>query len=882
MLNSQLLTALQDGRTVLVASRRAARAVLLAYAQHARRAGRRAWRTPEVLTVPVWLERAYRRGSFEQRQRLLPTSHVAALWDQVVAESPHARSFVSPLAAARLAHRAWARAVTWGVSLEAVASDPSEEAQVFSEWAGSFADRCASWGWLPIAGVVRALHEQRTPSGDRLWLAQPDELTPVERALFSSLQSGGDDVQLACSENVQPLAQTCAARDGEDELRRAAEWAREQLASGALSVGVVIPDLSNQLPAVRRAFEDTFAPGVRRIGSVAVQPAFEVAAARSLQQFPIVRAAFDLLELAGGHFPVALVSRVLRSPFPAGAQSESHSRALLDVRLRSQGREHHDLAQLERFATSAGCPTLAARCAAARVIADEPSARAPPSRWAERLIALLNAFGWPGDRPLDSDERQTVEKLRDGFGTFGALDEILGRMSYDRARGECVRLISDVRFEPRTVPAPVTVIDPETVVGMRFDALWIAGMNALRWPPPADPDPFLPVALQAAAGMPWATAAGSRMHARRRFDALLTSAPRIVASWHQWDGDAEQLPSPWLANWPALPPRRPLRRAFRETLYAARPRLDTIVESGAPPLVGRRAAGGARVIELQATCPFRAQAELRLHARPLDLPGPDVDPFERGQLAHATLDDLWRQWGTQQALLECDASEVEALVRATVQRHAQRLLQDATGHRARLVAIEVALACSRVLELLALERRRIPFRVHERPELRETLELGSLELDLRIDRVDVLESGELVVIDYKTGASANSRNWYGERPQQPQLPLYALIYRASVAAVAFAMLAGGRVGFEGVARTAGLLPGVDGWPANARAAPAVDWNGLLKHWHANLEALARAHAQGIATVDPLPQACRRCHLALLCRVHESGRRVAEGLDDETQ
>ncbi|HSN70284.1 MAG TPA: PD-(D/E)XK nuclease family protein, partial [Steroidobacteraceae bacterium] len=683
----------------------------------------------------------------------------------------------------------------------------------------------------------------------------------------------GDPIEFAAAGDRPADVEVAAARDAETELAMAADWARRQVESGAGAVCVVVPDLAARLAAVRRAFEDCFVPGARRIGSRRHAGAFEIAATRRLDQFPHVDAALELLELARGRGPSALAGRIVLSPFLGGAIAEANARARLELRLRSDGREHFGVDELERLASAAACPVLTERLAAARALLRGAPRRATASVWAERFLELLGAFGWPGDAPLDSDERQTVEQVRDACGLFGALDEVLGDLDFDRARYEFRRLVSAQHFEPRTLPAPVTVIDPDTVVGVEFDALWIAGMDAGRWPPAPDPDPLLPIALQIEAGMPWATANAAREHARQRFDRVLKGAARAIASWPQWDGDAEQRPSPWLAGLPTAGLDQPVTRAYRATLYDARPALETIEDPGLPPLASPHAVGGARALELQALCPFRAQVELRLRARPLEQSGPEVDPLERGDLAHRALERLWRELGGHAGLMGRTTDSLATTVRAVVQQCAQPLLTGATAHRARLVAIEVDLACERIGELLECERGRRPFRI-QGPEVRGALALGGLEFDLRIDRIDELDDGSRIVIDYKTGASASARHWYGERPRQPQLPLYALAY-ADVAAVAVAQLARGAVGFEGVARDAGLLPGIDAWPSRANPTDAADWPGLIEHWRVNLERLAREHRDGVSRVDPLPQACRYCHLSLLCRIDEHGSHDAD-------
>ena len=71
-------------------------------------------------------------------------------------------------------------------------------------------------------------------------------------------------------------------------------------------------------------------------------------------------------------------------------------------------------------------------------------------------------------------------------------------------------MLNDTPFEPETGSAAVTVIDPDTSAGMRFDALWVAGLHAERWPAPVNPDPLIPLELQRAAQIPEATAVGVR------------------------------------------------------------------------------------------------------------------------------------------------------------------------------------------------------------------------------------------------------------------------------------------------------------------------------------------------------------------------------------
>ena len=83
--------------------------------------------------------------------------------------------------------------------------------------------------------------------------------------------------------------------------------------------------------------------------------------------------------------------------------------------------------------------------------------------------------------------------------------------------------------------------------------------------------------------------------------------------------------------------------------------------------------------------------------------------------------------------------------------------------------------------------------------------------------VDVLEDGRRVIIDYKSG-KANVNAWATDRPDEPQMPLYAVTHPEAVAAVAFARLKRGTdFGFAGLAEFEDILPGTKAFEQDRRA-----------------------------------------------------------------
>jgi RecB family exonuclease len=169
---------------------------------------------------------------------------------------------------------------------------------------------------------------------------------------------------------------------------------------------------------------------------------------------------------------------------------------------------------------------------------------------------------------------------------------------------------------------------------------------------------------------------------------------------------------------------------------------------------------------------------------------------------------------------------------------------------------------------------------------------GGVQVNLKLDRIDELEDGGRVVLDYKTGKVRPSA-WFGDRPDDPQLPLYGVAANAPdgaganggrVAAVAFAQIRPEVVGFSGVVRSEGVLPDLPGNREGAVKDAADDWPRVLQDWSAMLEDLGRGFCAGTAAVDPKNglATCRStyCELAALCRIHEHAAAVGDDLPSE--
>jgi probable DNA repair protein len=260
--------------------------------------------------------------------------------------------------------------------------------------------------------------------------------------------------------------------------------------------------------------------------------------------------------------------------------------------------------------------------------------------------------------------------------------------------------------------------------------------------------------------------------------------------------------------------------------------------------------GGTRILSDQAACPFRAFARHRLAAEALEEPVEGLDARARGLLLHTLMKELWTELKGSAGLAGDVGPAIERAAKAAV---AEAKLDDP------FASLEHKRLTKLAWEWLEVEREREPFEVVATEEKRK-LTVSNLELNGRIDRMDRLEAGGHALIDYKTG-KPTLNEWLGERPDDPQLPLYALNAKEDISAVAFAKLRTGEMRYMGFSDRKDLIPDVK---------PAKDWKALLAGWKKEIESLGAGFASGDARVDPkqLLHTCRYCDLQPLCRVYE--------------
>jgi ATP-dependent helicase/nuclease subunit B len=877
---------------VVVPSRQRAHALGLAYSAAQLARGARVWPTPDVLPLESWLLREIERhvANSDVRNgvpRLLAPAEEWLLFRQCTAEATGGLDLVNRASLAESLRRASGLAAELRLDPQAIRESSGTEADLLAVVHRAVMQRCRTLGAAPLSAALSSL----PVVGDSRPVVLAGFLAPSPRlqSIVTVRSQYGFETAYAPSAEATMLVlpRVEIPADESEELERIAQWCQERLAAQAdARLLVLLPGSAGRRERLAALVRQAVDPRMESPSLLALE------GGQPLARLPMVAHALQSLALLAGEAAgIDSLLEWLRAPW--WAEPAPAERAALDLWLREQSRLQLDLTSLLaalRRAPAAIAP--AARTIAARLEQAAGSLRASsanPREWSERFTAALDMLGWPGARTRGSAEQQTLARFHELLEELGQLSIAARTLPVDVAVQWVTERASLTPYRPSDDDAAVTIspayIDPVA----QYDGLWAAGLNAESFPQPVAPDPFLPLAAQVAARSPAATAAGRLQEARALIAAWRAAAMELVLSAPARAEDIELLPSPLLEEWrTGNTPFSRKRAAIWLPARLHRPGLltewqDDVGIAWSPELP---LPSGTRTLELQNQCPFRAYAELRLGSGQLGAPEPGIAPDARGQLLHGALQQLWDRLGDSRALLALSPQALEELIGACVEAAAAAL--DAAGEGA---TIRPALARERrrtarlIGKLLAIERRRAPFRVRH-TEYASRLRLAGQELRLRIDRLDALESGGLAILDYKSGRRV-SPDWYGERPSHPQLLAYLAAVGEDVIGMATVNVTAREVRFDGIAASEALLPKVAGIKSEGRQSLEA-WQSRVREWRGLIERLVGAFAAGQAAVDPKPQACDFCHVASVCRVGDSlvvtDEEVLEegpgGLDDE--
>ena len=665
-----------------------------------------------------------------------------------------------------------------------------------------------------------------------------DDYTPQQRALQQALASEGcRQYHYDIPEESPTVSYRFTAADEQDEYLHMISWLKHRLAAGDERIGIVVPELQTHSQRLKRFLQ-------RHLPDLP----FNLSLGKALNDYPLIAHALTWLSLDGQPLSNLTARLILHSPFLAGARTESSMRAqtMQDSRLLQE-----ELIPFEPFqkALKETTPRLGLLL---EQLSNYP-VEASPNAWATHFKARLTALGFPGEYPLNSESYQCFQRLVMLFDELQELALISPLMRKKEALEALQRLAKSSIFQVKQPRTSIQVLGLLEASGCTFDSVWFCGLTDQCLPQRVKLSAFIPLSLQRDLKMPHAVASRELQFAKQFIERLQRGSREIIFSYPKLSGDLPELPSPFIAHLAEWAQTKLIPTADQTSLVSFE---DTYL---LPFTDNEAVSGGTALLANQAKCPFRAFAAHRLHAKSsLDISeGPSH--IERGQITHRIMDLLWQRLGSQENLYNTSPE----MLHQTIEEAIHQALEPITclrKHSFPLLVQEVEHARLKRLvhECLLWEKERPPFIV-EALEQEFTLTLGGIDFRIRVDRLDKTMSNTKWVIDYKSTLPV-SNPWYEERPNEPQLLLYALLDQ-NINALLFVQLKAGRIVCSGLSEETTTLKGMQHLKKDET------WPSLQQEWHRELTKLAEEFRNGPCLPKPAREsACQRCDFPTLCRI----------------
>jgi probable DNA repair protein len=906
--HAALFKRLAGGLQLVTANSRLARVLRIQYNQWRLDRGDRQWESPAVKAWGHWLNALWEQAGLlgvDGTDRAVPgQQQLLSLWQSVLRSDAGANTLLRPESLAAQLRDTRRTAVEWHLDLadRAWQGEENENHEAFRRWNLAFEALCRERGWVPPEDryglLAHAYDEGWKYSPGDFGLLGFDEFSPAQARLVAALQRAGATATTLSLEPAGSMAVLWQAVDAASEVQAMARWVRHRYENEPdARIAVAVPDLQNNRRAIERSLREVLTPGQAPRGS---QVPWNLSLGQPLSRVPLVESAFSLLRLLDQPVDIQDVGNVLRSPWIRGGNEERDQRALLEKCLRENYPRRFRLAEVRYRATEIrkhdrdrgelpedewepqpwNSPGFARAVSALLNFAEDGRAKRPASGWAEDFDRLLGQLGWPeaadadmvaADRHGESEAWQAHQSWQEALRELASLDATNPQMSRQLAISSLHQICRERIFQARTPPARIQVLGLYEASGLRFDHLWVLGLHHGNWPPAAAPDPFIPAQLQRDGGLPHSSPQRELDVALTVTQRLLETAENTVFSFPgQLDGEAT-LPSPLLRQLETVKQLPAWEEADWATTVSRAGGLQTGPLAMPGVLTADTARGGSSILKNQALCPFRAFATNRLGASGLETPVDGISGKLHGSLVHRVLEHFWQETVSQQALLDMSGEQTQQRLR----KHIERVIDEERGlmFREAFRQVEADRLLRQSLACLELEKLRDPFEV-EGFEVEIVPEIEGQPVRLYIDRVDRLASGQQAIIDYKTG-KVDPRKWFGDRPEDPQLPLYAISAANLPAAVVFSIIRDDGCLYKGVVCEGDLFPDLP--PRRMKTteylvAAGEDLAGTVANWRQVLHRLMADFLAGEAAIDPKKgrETCRSsyCDLQSLCRLGE--------------
>ncbi len=850
--------------------------------------GEKAWKNDAILPFLGWVAKLWNdeklgHAILDNAQLLKVSERVLDRLSSFPDPENTNNSLWDAKSATRLLLEAWNLCLEWNIKLSALQKFVDNDYALFTTWYSGLGETLKKNNWISVGQLPYLSNSGKFEELSRSSISFLgfDYFLPSQNHFIEQLQSNGSEINIVPPSYLYVNEPKYRHRfsNVQEEWSSIAIWAFEKTKhSSNIRIALICPDTQSIKDTAIQALEDqlqilnTVTP---KLGLDHEKP-YHLSLGTSLSETELGKSALMHLGLLA-QFQFQDLSDWLISPL-SDIKLGVEIRANIAIKLRKRVPYEMDLFTLVHALNPEKEDEAKIRAVFEALLAlkKQTTGQRTYRKWATFFREVLLLLAWPKSG-LNSHEHQVFESWNGCLGQFASLDVASEPVYLSEALSSIRRLCDQTIYQDQANPnVQIHIMGVLEAAELTFDAVWLAGFHENAWPPKPQVNPFIPLSIQKEKGIPDAVPEIFLQYAKEKIKQLLAMAPEVAVSHASNIDDISVGPSPLISH---IELSEPTIKPFDiySAIRDAHGELESIQDDMGVPFESDKAQGGAGLIASQASCPFQAYAKYRLLAEQEPNPEPGTDHRTHGTLVHEILHKFWAQVNTQHNLLALTDShqleqKLDSLISPAISKRNRT-----SGLKQQFDSAQASRIKTLLLNWLDLEATRAPFGVSHHEQLIE-YSLAGLGLRFIIDRVDELE-GRIgnAVIDYKTGGNNTEKDWCSDRPNSPQLPLYALAVAeqmGEVEAIAYGQINAKNTGLIGLTAETDLLPGLKPPDRHSKASNIYkdleEWDNLFPLWKDRLEKLALAFRNGDAIVDPKDKnkTCVHCEFTSFCRIKE--------------
>ncbi|MCF6299180.1 MAG: hypothetical protein L3J01_04800, partial [Thiomicrorhabdus sp.] len=543
--------------------------------------------TPEVMTLSQWWQQwqagCLLRGELaeaELSRKVLNCFESQMLWEQVLQQELEAReiretagahaqaasiALLNVAATAKQLQQAWAVSQEWFDEPWLEAGYLSDEVRLFAQCQTRYLNTLKERDWWDEVQahhhLLSLLQQGKGQLPHTFCLHGFDEPSPYLLQWQAAVEARGVECIWKPMPQVEksspPLKYT--ALDAQDEVQQVALWCVEQWQRlsqikphHAIKIGVVSPNIEDYKAALSHRLDEQLSLlgvqplHVQRTGV----PFYNFSLGVPLSSCPLVQnALFSLKLFLMPKTPCAYSdwSQWLTSVYTTGdwVQRQEADAAFRQLQWATLCWPSLLETKAAKALPSSLKTVLQTQLNTQRMAEGGGRKNIPLLEFVALVWQTLSSIEWTTERTLNSDEYQQKMAFESALTQFSRLTEMAGSQSISHGLSLFKRFVSEQLHQSQSKGLqPIQIMGTLEAGGQTFDALWVLGLTDSAWPSSANPNPFLPMALQREQRSPRCDAQRELAYAQNVTDRLMQCAPHIVCSYAKQQGGAEQLPSP--------------------------------------------------------------------------------------------------------------------------------------------------------------------------------------------------------------------------------------------------------------------------------------------------------------------------------------------------